>query len=264
MDEYFSPKKSLGQNFLTSEGALQKIVETAEINENDVILEVGPGKGALTLELLHKKPKKILAIEKDKELTPLLEENFKKYTDEGILDIQNGDILDFEPEDNPTLKDGYKIVANIPYYITGHFIRKFLTTQNKPSKMVILVQKEVAERIVARDDKESLLSISVKVFGEPKYITTVKKGSFFPVPNVDSAVLLIDKIKRDSDIKDGDRFFQILHAGFAQKRKMLLGNLADTFGGREQAEQKLNICKIDTKKRAEDIKLEDWLCLANK
>ncbi len=267
MEEKIRPKKSLGQNFLTSESALQKITETAEINTEDIVLEVGPGKGALTRFLLKKNPKKIIAIEKDSTLVDFLNENFSKNLETRQLEIINGDILYFSPENHVELKNGYKIVANIPYYITGHFIKKFLTTKNKPQKMILLVQKEVAERIVARNNKESILSISVKAYGNPKLIETVKRGSFFPSPNVDSAILLIDLSQKNLDPKiEGEteaRFFKILHAGFGQKRKMILGNLENVFESRGEAENALKNCNIDPKKRAEDMKLEDWLCLSS-
>jgi len=257
------PKKSLGQNFLTSKGALEKIAETADIKNDDIILEIGPGKGALTHEILNKKPKKVLAVEKDESLIPFLAENFKENIQKGELILKNRDILEFDEEKEELLSPKYKVVANIPYYITGQFIRKFLSSKNKPEKMVLLVQKEVAERITARDGKESVLSNSVKVYGEPHFIEKVKKGSFFPAPNVDSAILLIDKIidnfKNDKKEK---RFFEMLHAGFAQKRKMLLGNLSGIFGGRESAEKIILKCKINPKDRAENLKLENWLCLS--
>ena len=261
MDNIIRPKKSLGQNFLTSESALQKIADAANIENGELILEVGPGKGALTQKLLEKGAR-ILAIEKDDRLIPFLNEKFKKEIEKGSLIIKNEDILDFPSQKSCFDQEKYKIVANIPYYITGHFIRKFLTTENKPSKMVLLVQKEVAERIVAKDEKESILSMSVKLYGNPKYIDTVKKGSFFPSPNVDSAILSIDLLGNPESKLDEKRIFEILHAGFAQKRKMILGNLENAFESREEAGFALQKCNIDPKKRAEDLKIEDWLCLS--
>jgi 16S rRNA (adenine1518-N6/adenine1519-N6)-dimethyltransferase len=170
----------------------------------------------------------------------------------------NGDILDskFEIPDSP-----YKLVANIPYYITGQIIRKFLTTQNQPQKMALLVQKEVAERIIARDKKESLLSISVKAYGTPFFIKTVKAGAFTPVPKVDSAILLVDGISRDffKGISE-ERFFEILHAGFAHKRKQLSGNLKAVFG--DSLQKKLADCDISPKARAEDLSLSEWKSLS--
>jgi 16S rRNA (adenine1518-N6/adenine1519-N6)-dimethyltransferase len=256
------PKKSLGQNFLTSESALTKIIESAELSEGDTVLEIGPGKGALTLKLLQSGAK-VFAIEKDKELVNFLKEKFEKYLKTGDLIIQEWDILNFDPEADKIIKNKYKIIANIPYYITGQIIRKFLTTKNTPSKMVLLVQKEVAERIIAKDGKESMLSLSVKLYGDPKYMAKVSRGSFFPIPSVDSAIIQINNIKQPYGEAREKRFFEILHAGFGQKRKMILGNLKEIFGNKESAEKILKECKIDPKKRAEDIDLPGWKCLAD-
>lgn len=256
------PKKSLGQNFLTSLGALHKIIETADIKEGDTVLEVGPGKGILTHSLLEKAGK-VIAVEKDDRLIEFLQANFASKLASGKLTLINKDVLEFDPKEAGLEKEKYSIVANIPYYITGHFLRKFLSEKNHPSKMVLLVQKEVAERIIAKDGKESLLSMSVKAYGEPKFIETVKRGSFFPMPNVDSAILSIENIKpfhldvsRPSDAEE--KFFKLIHAGFSQKRKMILGNLAEIFGGRETAEKALLASNIDPKSRAEDLKIDDW------
>ncbi|HBM46138.1 MAG: Ribosomal RNA small subunit methyltransferase A [Parcubacteria group bacterium GW2011_GWF2_38_76] len=251
------PKKSLGQNFLTSLSALSKIIETAGLSSDDIVLEIGPGKGALTAEIL-KSGAKVLAIEKDNELVSFLCEKFQKEVELGQLIIRNEDILDLIPEGEPIIKNKYKIIANIPYYITGQIIKKFLTATHKPTKMVLLVQKEVAERIVAKDDKESILSLSVKAYGEPKYILKVSRGSFFPAPNVDSAIILIDNIKENFKKGEEKMFFDILHAGFGQKRKFLLGNLVKVFGNKEKLTEIFNKYKIDLKVRAEDLKLEDW------
>lgn len=256
------PKKSLGQNFLTSTSAIEKIVETAGLNSGEVVLEIGPGRGALTEQLL-KKDIKLLAIEKDDELFLLLQDKFKNEIESGKLILRNEDILNFNPEEESLLSESYKVIANIPYYITGQIIKKFLTTKHKPTKMVLLVQKEVAERIVASDSKESILSLSVKIFGEPKFISKVSRGSFFPAPNVDSAIMSINNIKNSVIEQNEERFFDLLHAGFGQKRKMILGNLVKVFGDKIKAEQALNNCGIDPKKRAEDIKLQEWICLAD-
>ncbi|MEK7091716.1 MAG: rRNA adenine N-6-methyltransferase family protein, partial [Patescibacteria group bacterium] len=149
----------------------------------------------------------------------------------------------------------YKLVANIPYYLTGQIIRQFLTTTNPPSLMVLMLQKEVAERI-ARDKKESLLSLSVKAYGQAHYVKTVPAGSFRPIPKVDSAILLIDQISRQhfSDVKMESKFFDLLHRGFSHKRQLLKNNLGLS------AEQ-LEVCGIPAKARAENLSLADWLCL---
>lgn len=246
-------KKSLGQNFLKSKTALFKMIEAGEINENDIVLEVGPGKGALTEKLLEK-AKKVIAIEKDDRLIPFLNEKFVTEIQNGKLEIVHGDILDLElPKLN--LSNSYKLIANIPYYITGIFLRKFLETNTQPERIVVMVQKEIAQRIVANDRKESLLSISVKVYGIPKMIMKVDKENFSPAPKVDSAILAITGISKDLFQKNNineERFFEVLHAGFAHKRKILSSNLKNILPTEKIATLKINI-------RAEDLKVEEWI-----
>lgn len=254
------PKKSLGQNFLTSPGAVFEIVRSAEIQADDTILEIGPGKGVLTKELLGW-AKKVIVVEKDDELAPLLEQEFGQKPNFKLI---HGDILEFYPSDYG-LEDGkFKVIANIPYYITGEILQKFLETPVQPSRMVLMVQKEVAERIVARNMAESILSMSVKAYGTPKIIATVKAGSFYPKPKVDSAILLIENISRDFFEKehpfgqaDEKKFFETVKKGFAHKRKFVKSNL-------ETTEETLEECGIPPKARPEDLSKENWLCLAAK
>jgi 16S rRNA (adenine1518-N6/adenine1519-N6)-dimethyltransferase len=273
-------KKSLGQNFLKSEPALRKIIEAGEIKSDDVILEIGPGKGALTKKLLGSSGK-VLAVEKDKELIELLKEKFKKEIKERKLTLIEGDILEFDPLLISPLIRGvgglhYKIIANIPYNITGAILKKFLTEKNQPERMVLMVQNEVAKRIVARDDKESILSISVKAYGEPSMIMKVPARYFSPAPKVDSAIILIKNISRKNfrplpslPLAKGEvpkaegvneqKFWEIVKAGFAHKRKKLSGNLKSIKGGgNASALDKLGLGN----KRAEDLTLQDWLLLA--
>ena len=222
-------KKSLGQNFLTSESAVDTIIDAGDVTGDDIVLEIGPGKGMLTKKLLIFAGK-VIAIEKDTTLVEFLKEKFVNEIKNNKLDLVERDILDFDPEILEFYKEPYKLVANIPYYITGQLIRKFLETTNQPSLMVLMLQKEVALRIVARDKrsfdsaqgKESILSISVKAYGKPKYIQMVKAGSFSPKPKVDSAILLIDNISKEffEDFSEED-FFKMVHAGFKSKRKKL-------------------------------------------
>ncbi len=249
-------KKSLGQNFLKSKEALRALVSAGEVGPDDIILEAGPGKGILTTELV-KTAKKVIAIEKDVRLIGDLKEKFLGEIKVGKLELIEGDILEFESS-----LDNYKIIANIPYYITGTFLQKFLEGKNQPSKMVLMLQKEVAQRIVARDNKESILSISVKAYGAPKYIMTVKAKYFSPEPKVDSAIILIDKISKDffTDFSE-EHFFKIVKTGFAHKRKMLIGNLSEIFP-KQVVLEAFQKAGIDEKARAEDIKLEQWRQLA--
>ncbi len=251
------PKKSLGQNFLTNQDIVASIVDAGKLSPKETVLEIGPGKGVLTEELL-KRGVHVIAVEKDRDLIPFLEEKFEKEITKNQLDLKYGDILD---QDFSLREREYSLIANIPYYITGQIIRKFLETTNQPKKMVILVQKEVAERIIAKDKKESLLSVSVKAYGNPEYIKTVKAGAFTPMPKVDSAVLLIDNISRDffRGISEED-FFNIIHAGFAHKRKQLFGNLK-TIIPEEILREKMKKCGIRENERAENLSPEQWKAL---
>lgn len=253
-------KKSLGQNFLNSPKIVSDIVSAGKVTNTDTVLEIGPGEGVMTTELL-KVAKKVLLIEKDHRLIPILQEKFDEEIKNGKLELMEADILEFDIENSEITKNEYKVIANIPYYITGQIIRKFLETKNKPQSMTLLVQKEVAERIVARDKKESLLSLSVKIFGEPKIVRTVGRGAFTPAPNVDSAVINIENISKKnlSEINPED-YFKVLHSGFAHKRKQLLPNLSNDFP-KEKVLETFEKIQIDLKSRAEDLSLDIWVKL---
>ena len=277
-------KKSLGQNFLKSKKSLLAMINAGEVGENDIVLEAGPGKGTLTEELL-KKAGKVIAVEKDDSLVEFLRDKFKVEIESGKLELVHGDILEFNPATYhlqpktynlplttyhlppttfPSQSTTFKLIANIPYYITGQFLRKFLSGDTRPSKMVILLQKEVVKRIMANDGKESILSISVKAYGRPKNIGKVSKENFSPKPKVDSAILLIDNISRDFfDGIDEERFFEIVKAGFAHKRKLLARNIEHLAKSKEQIEKIFNNCGIPPKARAEDLKIEQWKCLSS-
>jgi 16S rRNA (adenine1518-N6/adenine1519-N6)-dimethyltransferase len=263
-------KKSLGQNFLKSKEALRALIEAGDVTANDIILEVGPGKGVLTRELIEK-AKKVIAVEKDARLIEFLHTEFKDAVASGKLEIIEKDILEYDPESLKKEGEQYKIIANIPYYITGTFLQKFLESSFQPSRMVIMLQKEVADRIVARDiqgrasGKESILSMSVKAYGTPKYIMTVKAKYFSPAPNVDSAIILINNISKDffthhdqgQGIFSEEQFFTIIKTGFAHKRKMLIGNLSEIYP-REKLSEIFSKNSINEKARAEDLSLADW------
>ncbi len=252
-------KKSLGQNFLHCGWALSTIVGTAQIEQGTTVLEVGPGKGALTERLLEKGAS-VVAVEKDDRLIPFLQEKFAKEIADKKLTIVHGDILEGSLRASLPLRESYLVVANIPYYITGQFIRVMLESQNQPKQMVLLLQKEVTDRIVATDGKESLLSLSVKAYGEPKKIKVVPADCFNPAPNVDSAILAINTISKNffTDITE-EKFFELLKAGFAQKRKQLAGNLA-THYDKSTTEIQSVLEKIGLIKtvRAEEIGVGDW------
>lgn len=253
-------KKSLGQHFLNSPQIINDIVIAGKVAEGDTVLEIGPGEGILTKGLLSTKAY-VICVEKDDRLIPELQKTFAKEISLKQLELIHADILDVGiPHITNT---SYKVVANIPYYITGQIMRMFLESDQQPSSMTLLVQKEVAERIIARDGKESLLSLSVKVFGDPKYIRTVGRGAFTPQPNVDSAVISIENISKERLKGVNEKtFFSIIHAGFAHKRKQLLPNLTSLFT-KDHITKGFKICEIDLKTRAEDLPLETWVKLCN-
>ena len=266
----FKPIKHLGQNFLTSKKIAEDIVNAADIKPDDIVLEAGPGKGILT-ELLLKKAKKVIAIEKDKRLVKFLETKFSDSIKVSTLSVINDDILKFDPTTHNLQPTNYKIVANIPYYITSRFLRKFLSGAHQPTLMVLMVQKEVAERIIAKDGKESLLSISIKAYGKPEIVKRVSAGNFSPKPKVDSAIIKISQISKNffKDLhpaspllrgrsKEGAEklFFELVKKGFSQKRKMLINNL-------KCGPEIFAKCCLSPKTRAENLSLEDWGCLTN-
>lgn len=253
-------KKSLGQNFLTSQSAVEKIVRAGELSDKDTVVEIGPGKGALTKALLATGAH-VIAIEKDDDLVPFLTNLFSTEIATGQFNLIHGDILDPHLTSYTLPLTPYKLIANIPYNITGEIIRMFLTAPHQPERMVVLVQKEVAERIVARDGKESILSISVKAFGTPKIIATVSAGSFSPKPNVDSAILAITNLSRKTlSTKNEERFFTFVKQGFSQKRKQLVSTLV-TLIPREKITDFLTSRKLPATARAEELSVDDWVAL---
>ncbi len=279
------PKKSLGQNFLTSPTIVGDIINAGKVLASDTVLEIGPGKGALTKALLATGAK-VIAIEKDDELVIELGNIFNDEIENGQLKIVHNDIQNLSTKNFSEIgivKEKYKLIANIPYYITGEIIRAFLsgyqgsnkeTLDCQPELMVLLVQKEVAERIAGERQKdgkpkalkENLLSLSVKAYGTPKYIQTVKAGSFFPKPNVDSAIILIENISKNffnKSKKEEDDFFRTIHAGFAHKRKIAISNLYHTsevgdLAKKTNLESFFEQNKIPLKARPEDINLKEW------
>lgn len=256
------PKKSLGQNFLTSQQVARTIVEAGDITADDIVLEIGPGKGMLTQDLFLFAGK-IIAVEKDRELISYLNEKFQKEISQGKLEILEKDILDFDPKVMEFYELGYKVIANIPYYITGKILKQFLGSKCQPKQMVLMLQKEVAERITGgskseRKRKESILSISVKAYGKPKIIKTVKAGSFYPKPKVDSAILSIEDISKTFFKKITEKkFFDVVKIGFKSKRKKLIGNLS-SITKRETLTKVFQKINLSENIRAEDLSLQDW------
>ncbi len=253
------PKKSLGQNFLRDPKILQKIADAADISKEDLVVEIGPGEGTLTKHLLEK-ARNVIVIEKDNEMIPVLEEKFGKEIEGDKLKIINGDILEYEIKEKK-----YKLVGNIPYYITGLIFRKFLESKNSPDSMTFVIQKEVADRIIANNGKESLLSIAIKAYGTPKYKGIIKSGSFFPRPKVDSAIIHIENIsKQKLEGIEENYFFNILHRGFAHKRKLLIKNIFDANSkiNHQNLKDLFEKLKIDERVRAEDLSVENWINIA--
>ncbi len=250
-------KKSLGQNFLKSVLALNKIIEVGEIKKGEYILEIGPGKGILTEKLLSK-AEQVVAVEKDRELFEFLQTKFSFEIKKGSLTLLNEDILDFDPTRYFKGKP-YKIIANIPYNITGAILKKFLTAPQQPISMVLMVQHEVAKRIMATDKKESILSISVKAYGSPKLVMKVHARYFSPSPKVDSAIISVNNISKklfsENALNEGE-FWETVRAGFAHKRKKLSSNL-------KSIEKYKKNTKIETlaNKRAENMSLSEWIHL---
>lgn len=260
----------LGQHFLTSRDIARQVAEAAGVACGDTVLEVGPGRGILTQQLLTLGAH-VAAVEKDPTLVKFLQDHFMNEIQDVRFKIYEGDIRDQNILESLflNLESGhYKVAANIPYYITGELIRLFLTAQHQPTTIALLVQKEVARRITDVQ-KESLLSLSVKVYGTPRYVRTVRAGSFSPPPKVDSAILAIEHISRSnfSSPRHEERFFELLHIGFGQKRKTLLGNLAKIQGLRFKIQDKDRLLDVfaqlglNPKVRAEDVPLATWLQL---
>jgi 16S rRNA (adenine1518-N6/adenine1519-N6)-dimethyltransferase len=272
------PKKSLGQNFLEDDEAIRKIIKAGNLHLSDNILEIGPGTGNLTKQLM-KSSNRIIAIEKDEDLAlDLAKEigfsflDLQKKTiarkDHRLKDsngIISADILKINfpkiIEDNDFY--GYKVIANIPYYITGKIIRLLTETKHKPSLAILLIQKEVAEKICAGQGQMSLLSVAVNFYGEPEIIGIVRRDKFYPAPKVDSAILKI-RMKKDSQLvcqsqKDIKEFFRLARIGFASPRKTLLNNLSDGLG-KNKGEIKKILGKIGIKEnsRAQELDLISW------
>lgn len=263
------PKKSLGQHFLHSAYYLGLMADAANVGQSDYIVEVGPGEGALT-EVLLTRGATVVALEKDRRLIPVLQEKFKKEIAKGKFMLHECDALHFDISKCIPKAQKFKVVANIPYYITGALLQKFLTARSQPSTLVFLIQKEVAERI-ARSKKESILSLSIKAYGTPAYIKTVPKGAFSPPPTVDSAILRIEDISRKNFTRSTSlransefekRFFEFVKTGFAQKRKLLKRNV-EKLAGKKKVGEVFVKAGIALNARAEDVSLPQWLALSN-
>ena len=264
-----SPKKSLGQNFLNNPGIIEKIVAAAELTSNDKVLEVGPGTGTLT-KVLVEKSGMVVAVEKDRRLIEDLEAAFSPAQ----VRIIEGDVLSFDPVVAGLRDNEYKIVANLPYYITSHFIRTVFEQWPQPILLVLMVQKEVAQRIMApvrmaqpggKPLHTNLLALSVQYYAEPRLVTHVSKGSFRPIPTVDSSVIkLIPRANLPLAAEQEERLFTIWKACFAGKRKQLINTLPSVLNlNKDSVSQLLTKPKISPQSRPETLSFEDWLTLIN-
>lgn len=263
------PSKKYGQNFLINEEPIEKMLEVGEVKNDDLVVEVGPGFGVLTLALAEK-AKKVMAFEIEKKLESYWTEQMARQQN---IEIIWGNVL------KQNINVGkYKVIANLPYQITSNVIRKFLEAENpgtraagaaqyrasKPEIMVLMVQKEVAERICAQAGDMSVLSVSVQYYAEPEIVMQVPRSYFWPMPAVDSAIIKI-RIKNDElRIKnDTDRFFKIVKAGFSSRRKMLIKNLG-AVADKKKLPAIFQELGINAKVRAQELSVEQWRGLVAK
>jgi len=269
-----APLKRLGQNFLMDKPAIRKIINSAGLQGSDAVLEIGPGMGALT-KIIAEKARRVIAVEKDSRMIEILKEKLKDYKN---VEIVRGDILKITnyklqitnkiPNDQTP---NFKIVANLPFYITSPVIRKFLENDNPPKKMTLVVQKELAQRICAKPPKMSILAVSVQIYSKPKIVDYIPKTAFWPKPKVDAAILEIAGIERRFEKDFMMLFFRIVKAGFSHPRKQIGNNLADSLVLPSQKDVKLNkekiiawlaANKIQASRRAETLSISDWINLA--
>jgi 16S rRNA (adenine1518-N6/adenine1519-N6)-dimethyltransferase len=257
------PKKRLGQHFLVDEAVLERILSAAEVSPGDIVVEIGPGLGILT-ERLAKVGARIIAVELDSKLVTVLKKRLAPFPD---VKIVRADILKVTPEQllqnnlpASELVRGYKVIANLPYYITSPVLRHFLEAQPQPSEMVVMVQKEVGEAIAATPGKMSLLSVRTQFYSKPAIISYVPAVSFYPPPKVDSVILYLDVYSQPPiKISDVAGFFDIVVHGFSSPRKQLRNSLAHSLEmPPSQVASLLDKVGIEGKRRAETLSLEEW------
>ncbi len=250
------PSKRLGQNFLVDKEAVKKIVEAAGLELEDVILEVGPGLGILTQELA-KRAKKVIAVEKDQNMIEILRTTLKDLKN---VEVIQGDIRKIDTKYH-TPNTRYKIVANLPFYLAAPVIRQFLEVENPPKEMVLVVQKEVGQRICAKPPDMNILAVSVQIYAKPKIVSYISKKSFWPSPKVDSAIIKIT-INKKQLTTDQNLFFKIVKAGFSQPRKQLINNLSKGLDlEKEKIQNWLSKNNVQPTQRAETLKVQDWINL---
>jgi len=257
------PQKWLGQNFLIDKLAIKKFLKAANLKSGDIVLEIGPGIGNLTIKLA-KKVKMVITVEKDPKMCEILKEVLNDFKNVKII---QADILKLPSLKLPT--KNYKIVADLPYYITAPAIRKFLESENHPEEMVLIIQKEVAQRICAKPPNMNLLAVSVQFYAKPEIICYVSKKSFWPQPKVDAAIIKITPHKTvpHQCLRYGtglhEQFFEIVRSGFSQPRKQIVNNLTKMLKfNKEQVNLWLLENNIQPQQRAETLNIKDWLNLA--
>lgn len=251
------PKKSLGQHWLKDRDILAQIADAADITPDDTVLEIGPGLGTLTSELLRR-AKKVIAVEIDGDLAAKLPNQFPGKD----LEVINQDILTF---DLTTLPAGYKVIANVPYYITSKIVQYLMTATNKPAATVLLVQKEVAQRLAAEPGDMSILAISAQVYAEVSMGIAVPAAYFTPPPKVDSAVIIMKTRSQNAlgDVSE-QAFFRVVKAGFSAKRKKLRSSLSGGLGKPKSDVEKLLLeIDLNPESRAEMLSISDWVRLAD-
>lgn len=255
----YRAKKSLGQHFLRCQWALDLIVRAAKMSQKDIVLEVGPGTGVLTRQLARH-AKRVIAVEKDGALAKELSISLKK---EGVLNVEiiTGDILKIISSlFHKFSMEKYKLVSNIPYYLTSRLIRVVLENKTRPATIVLMVQKEVAQRIASSSPDMNLLGLSVQAYGTPKIIKTVPRTCFSPAPKVDSAIIHIENISDDffENIKiDKGFFFKVLRQAFSHKRKTMLNALGKSVSRTDKLSA-LKAARVDPSRRPEELTLEEW------
>jgi 16S rRNA (adenine1518-N6/adenine1519-N6)-dimethyltransferase len=250
------PSKGLGQSFLHDEAIAQRTVAAADLAPSDHVLEVGPGLGILT-RALAEQAGRVVAAELDGRLVEVLRQTLGELSN---VEVLHGDILDMDPAGLFSAQVQYKVVANLPYYITSAVIRHILEANRRPRVMVIMVQREVAERITASPGEMSLLAVSVQFYGVPRVVARVPRGAFYPRPKVDSAVLRIDVHDRPlAWSEDPERFFRVVKAGFSQRRKQIRNSLSKGLGiAPDQVVAALRAHGLDEKRRPQTLSIAEW------
>lgn len=266
---HLRPDKALGQNFLVDDAILQKIAAAAELGPGDVVLEIGAGTGALTRHLAQEAGH-VVAVELDQQLIPVLE---SELSDLDNVSVVQGDILELNPaelldaarQELGVPEPSFKVVGNLPYYITSAILRHLLEAGQRPELMIITVQYEVAKRIAAEPGDLSVLAVSIQFYGEPELLFRVKSGSFYPAPAVDSGVVRID-VAHSPPLpeEETDAFFQVVRAGFSQRRKQLHNALSSGLGARlekDEAAARLDEAGVDHRRRAQTLSVDEWIAV---